>query len=374
MGRFRQIVLSRWSYSLLGTALLCAVAWYLGPLLPWLEDWPRRAALVAAMLALWALGNGLVAASRRGRERALAAGVTATAEERAAIESKMADALAALRRARGKRGYLYEQPWYAIIGPPGAGKTTALLNAELEFPLAAQMGRGAVAGVGGTRFCEWWFTDQAVLIDTAGRYTTHNSDAAVDRAGWESFLDMLKRTRPRQPLNGVIVAIALNDIAQPTAAGPGAHAQAIRERIDELCGKFERRLPVYLVFTKADLLAGFTEFFDDLDRQGRRQVWGMTFPYPTPGSAPEGKFAAEFRALAERIGRRLTDRLQAETDPARRASIVGFPAQLASMEAILTEFVTHAFGPGKTVAPPLLRGVYFTSATQDGTPFDRLAG
>lgn len=371
----RQILLSRWSYSLLGTALLGAVAWYLGPLVPWLEEWPRRAGVVGAMLAVWAVANGLIAVRHRGRDRALAAGVTAAAaEEKAAIESKMTAALAAVRRTRGKRGYLYEQPWYAIIGPPGAGKTTALLNAELEFPLAAQIGHGAVAGVGGTRFCEWWFTDQAVLIDTAGRYTTHDSDAAVDRAGWDSFLDVLKRTRPRQPLNGVIVAIALNDIAQATAAERSAHARAIRQRVDELEDRFGLRLPVYLVFTKADLLAGFTEFFDDFDRERRRQVWGVTFPYAAAGSGADGAFAAEFRALAERVGRRLTGRLQAETGPARRALIVGFPPQFASMEAVLTGFVAEAFGAGKAKRGPLLRGVYLASATQEGTPIDRLAG
>ena len=116
------------------------------------------------------------------------------------------------------RGYLYEQPWYAIIGPPGAGKTTALLNAGLRFPLAEQMGQGAVAGVGGTRLCDWWFTEDAVLIDTAGRYTTQDSNAAVDRAGWDAFLDLLKQTRPRQPLNGLLIAFPLSDIAQAPAA------------------------------------------------------------------------------------------------------------------------------------------------------------
>ena len=194
------------------------------------------------------------------------------------MRDKLTNALTMLKKASKSRGYLYEQPWYAIIGPPGAGKTTALLNAELEFPLAAQIGRGAVAGVGGTRFCEWWFTDQAVLIDTAGRYTTQDADAAVDRAGWEAFLDVLKRTRPRQPLSGVIVAIALNDIAQATTAERSAHATTIRQRVEELGGKLGFRLPVYLVFTKADLLAGFTEFFDDLDAGGAAQVWGVDVP------------------------------------------------------------------------------------------------
>ena len=45
------------------------------------------------------------------------------------MRDKLTTALALLKKASRSRGYLYEQPWYAIIGPPGAGKTTALLNA-----------------------------------------------------------------------------------------------------------------------------------------------------------------------------------------------------------------------------------------------------
>ncbi len=46
----------------------------------------------------------------------------------------------------------------------------------------------------------------------------------------------------------------------------------------ELYDQLGVRVPVYAVFTKADLIAGFTEFFDDLDRERRGQVWGVTFP------------------------------------------------------------------------------------------------
>jgi type VI secretion system protein ImpL len=177
------------------------------------DDVLPRVLLIGFFLALW-LGINLFISWRRGRaDTALAKGVAATAdagaEEVAAMGDKLTEALGLLKRARGTRGYLYEQPWYIIIGPPGAGKTTALLNAGLSFPLAAEMGQGAVAGVGGTRMCEWWFTEDAVLIDTAGRYTTQDSDAKVDRAGWEGFLDLLKTTRARQPLNGVLVAISI---------------------------------------------------------------------------------------------------------------------------------------------------------------------
>ena len=110
------------------------------------------------------------------------------------LKQKMEDALAVLKRTgKSNARALYDLPWYLIIGPPGAGKTTALVNSGLKFPLAADNAAMAVQGVGGTRYCDWWFTEEAVLIDTAGRYTTQDSDAKADRRSWLAFLDMLGR-------------------------------------------------------------------------------------------------------------------------------------------------------------------------------------
>ncbi|TJW70418.1 MAG: type VI secretion system membrane subunit TssM, partial [Mesorhizobium sp.] len=128
------------------------------------------------------------------------------------LEARMNEAIAALKRSSGKRNFLYEVPWYVVIGPPGAGKTTALVNSGLNFPLAGSGNAQPVAGVGGTRSCDWWFTDQAVLIDTAGRYTTQDSNAQSDKKSWLAFLSLLKRYRTRQPINGVILAISLADL------------------------------------------------------------------------------------------------------------------------------------------------------------------
>ena len=207
----------------------------------------------------------------------------------------MSTALALLKKARGSRGYLYEQPWYVIVGPPGAGKTTALLNSGLKFPLAAEMGQGAVAGVGGTRLCDWWFTENAVLIDTAGRYTTQEFNAAVDRAGWDAFLDLLRRTRPRQPLNGAIVAIrAAASIAtthRPTNASPtrGRYGDGSRSS----SARLGIRIPVYALFTKADLDRRLHRILRR-PRPGSAQP-GVGHDVPAP-RAPEGPgaFADEF--------------------------------------------------------------------------------
>ena len=284
---------------------------------------------------------------RLSRERSLAAGVAGGKPEdaeAAALQEKLAAAMATLRKAKGRRGALYEQPWYVIIGPPGAGKTTALLNAGLEFPLAEQIGRGALAGVGGTRLCEWWFTDKAVLIDTAGRYTTQDSDAAVDKAGWDTFLGLLKRTRRKQPLNGVIVAIALSDVVGDSGIGAAdrlAHARAIRRRDRRTRGTSSacasRSTPCS---PRRTCSPGFTEFFGDLDRDGREQVWGVTFPYKR-GAVQDAlaAFSGGVQALVGMLERRMFARLQSEASPERRALVSAFPAQFATVGAPVSEFL-----------------------------------
>ncbi len=377
---------SRWFLTFIGVVLLSLLVWWFGPFLTLLESWIARGALIAVMILLWAGVNLLLDRRRKRKETALVEGVAgpapdpaaaASAEEAAAMRQKLLAALTLLKKASGSRGYLYEQPWYAIVGPPGTGKTTALLNAGLSFPLAAELGQ-KVAGFGGTRMCDWWFTDNAVMIDTAGRYTTQE-DSAVDRAGWDAFLALLKRTRARQPLNGLIVVFALQDAAQPersiggsSAAERSVHAATIRRRIKEVYEQLGVRIPVYALFTKVDLVDGFTDFFSDLDREKMGQVWGVTFPLAESESGPAGAFRGEYDLLLQRLNDRTIDRLNAERGADRRVPIAGFPAQMASLQGPLADFVAEAFGASRLDAAPLLRGVYFTSGTQEGTPVDRL--
>ncbi len=82
-------------------------------------------------------------------------------------------------------------PWYVMIGPSASGKTTAIRNSGIKMPV----GKSAkVRGVGGTRNCDWWMTNEAILLDTAGRWSTDEDD----RDEWLAFLDVLKRTRPEE--------------------------------------------------------------------------------------------------------------------------------------------------------------------------------
>jgi type VI secretion system protein ImpL len=367
----------------IGLTSVCALIYLAGPLIsiggwhPFESDIVRQITilvLVAAFASVMAFNW-----NRRKKATANIAEGMATPDkvedDAGILKDRMKDALATLKVASGgKSDFLYDLPWYVLIGPPGSGKTTALVNSGLKFPLSPGATPAAIAGVGGTRYCDWWFTEQAVLIDTAGRYTTQDSDAKADKQSWLAFLDLLKKNRPRQPINGVLLAISLEDLMALPPADIAAHANAIRARLLELHERLKVDFPVYAVFTKGDLVAGFTEYFANLSDQGRRQVWGATFQTGDKTRNLVGEIPKEFDDLIERLNGELTDRLQEEPAPSNRVLLYGLPTQMAALKRPIFDFLNHIFEPTRYHANATLRGFYFTSGTQHGTPIDRLIG
>jgi type VI secretion system protein ImpL len=384
---------SRTFIVILGLLLLAAIVWFAGPYFAFAGHQPL-ASVVGRLIAILIIAVGYaayvqlrqlkgahssrqlaekVAGQEEGPAGAASAGGGADAAQ---LRQRFEEAIEALKKSRKKgAASLYDLPWYVIIGPPGAGKTTVLVNSGLHFPLAQKFGKEAVRGVGGTRNCDWWFTDEAILLDTAGRYTTQDSSAKADASGWTAFLQLLRKFRGRQPINGVIVAVSATDLLTLGEQEREQHVSAIRQRLDELGRELRIRVPVYFLVTKCDLIAGFAEFFDDLGQEARAQVWGTTFPIEmTESGAAAGAFGAEFDGLTERLQQRVLARMEAERDPRRRAGILAFPQQMSLLKPLLEDLLKRVFTASGFDRPVLLRGVYFTSGTQEGSPIDRMLG
>ncbi len=374
----------------LGLILLGVLIWFAGPYFAFAGHAPL-ATVIARLLVMLVLAVGYAAyvqlrqlksaqASRQLGEQvanqASAAPASPAGGDAAQLRKRFEEAIEALKRSRKKgAASLYELPWYVIIGPPGAGKTTLLVNSGLHFPLAQKFGKEAVRGVGGTRNCDWWFTNEAILLDTAGRFTTQDSSASADAAGWSAFLQLLRKFRGRQPINGVIVAVSATDLIVLSESEREQQIHAVRARLEELGRELAITVPVYVLVTKCDLIAGFSEFFEDLDAAGRAQVWGTTFPIEVSESGQAAThYGTEFDELIARLQQRVLVRMSAERDPRRRTSVLAFPQQLSALGPALNELLQRVFSASGFERLVLLRGVYFTSGTQEGAPIDRMLG
>ncbi len=384
MSSIISMLISRGLFQYLGVGAIVILIWYTGPYIGILRPVMNRLIAMIIVVVGYVIFVVVRKLFRKRKENKMSQDLVSSGddgdassedrsdEELALLKDKFDEAIHTLRKsAKGKhrRNSLYSLPWYMIIGPPGSGKTTLLVNSGLKFPLAEKMGLAKLQGVGGTRFCDWWFTDEAVIVDTAGRYTTQDSDEEVDNAAWMGFLKMLKKNRKRRPINGIIVAMSIDDLSRQSEVDRERAATAVMQRIQELYEQLGVRFPVYVMFTKCDLMSGFMEFFGDLDRHEREQVWGASFPIKAD---PNEVIENELELLQEQLQVRLVQRLQQERDPARRNLIYNFPGLVNSAKPLVVEFIERVFKPSRYTTTPFLRGVYFTSGTQEGTPFNRL--
>ncbi|EJO57759.1 type VI secretion system membrane subunit TssM [Burkholderia multivorans] len=407
-----------WTMSIVIIVLLCLAIWHAFPLVA-LSGKPLFASVTARILAMIGVVfvyagvmsvrwwrqmrrhpgrlRRLLRLGKRG-PRPLAASRLAEIEDmaRATIAQLKAGRAAHGRLARLFRGaaHLYDVPWYVVLGPKGSGKTSMLLNSGLAFPLDARLQR-SLAPDDARALPGWWLANEAVLIDTAGHYVQHGTSryslpvassdgpsggkrknqptdmAAVrrqsDAAEWHAFLRLLRRIRPRLPLNGVVLTI---DVAALAHADPAAHtteSRALRARLQEMQAEFGTGFPVWLVVTKMDRLPGFTDYFASLGQAERAQILGVTL-----GSDQQARMndaiRTELNLLATRLADGVTSLLRNETDMDKRRRLAVLPESVAALVNPLADLIEHVFARddngGPTQPHAMFRGVYLTSAIQ----------
>lgn len=366
-----------WVWTLLLALFIALLVWFAGPLLAvddykfWESSTPRLLT-ISGLSLLWGLSmvfvnwrSGLrkkqIEESEVGQEH-IQRQVQIDQQCRE-LRSRFNDALKTLKTSSLYRGrserWRKDLPWYLVIGPQDSGKTSLLDFSGLKFPINS-IDRKQPRNPSGTDSCDWYFAEQGVLIDTAGRYLTQ-PDAKIDGSTWSVLLELLRKRRRDRPLNGVLVTIPVKSLLSADPHSLEESAQKVRARLQDVHRELRVDVPVYLVISKADQLMGFNEFFDQLSHEESNQVLGATFRKDQVGSEA-AVVRTEFEDLLRRLNSQVLTRMHQERDTQRRGRILDFPHQLGLMGERLCHFIDLAFTGNRYQRVSQLRGFYLTSA------------
>jgi IcmF-related N-terminal domain len=348
----------------LQTALLVAVSFFLLALIFALYlliiFWVRqhRAARMRGEIATSASNSSVTDAAARGRLEDLRKNFAKGIEK---FESAGKD--------------FYGLPWYVIAGEPGSGKTEAIRRSQAGFPPGLQ---DEFQGVGGTINMNWWFTNYAVILDTAGRLIFEEVEPGAT-SEWKEFLGLLKKHRYHCPINGLLLTIPVESLIQDSPEEMERKAAKIARQLEVIQRELDVRFPVFVLQTKCDLINGFREFFENLDDpRAQQQMLGWSNPAPLDAPFRPELLEEHLRTVTQRLRRR---RLALLLDPVpvegagRRADEVDrlydFPQSLAALAPRLRRYLEIIFVAGEWTSRPLfLRGIYFTSSMREGSALD----
>jgi hypothetical protein len=271
---------------------------------------------------------------------------------------------------------LYSFPWYLIVGEPGSGKTEAVRHCNVGFPPGLQ---DEYQGAGGTLNMNWWFTDHAVILDTAGRLMFEEVETGGS-SEWKEFLSLMRRYRTRCPINGVLLVIPADSLIKDTADEIERKASKIARQFDLIQRVMDVRFPVFVVITKSDLINGFRDFFDNLqDPQLQHQILGWSNPAPLDEAYNPDFIDQHLKTIQGRLYRRRLALIQEAAseesgiDKVRAIdTLYAFPLSITKIAPRLARYLELIFSVGSqwSCKPLFFRGIYFTSSMREGSALD----
>lgn len=265
-----------------------------------------------------------------------------------------------LQRHLDSRRYLWQLPWYMVVGPAGSGKTALLREG---FPADIIYTPEAVRGTGQRLYITPHVGKQAVIFDPDGVLCEQQDTEVLPRRLWEHWLGWLVQKRARQPLNGLILTLDLPDLLTADKHRREHLVQLLRSRLQDVRQHLHCQLPVYVVLTRLDLLTGFAALFHSLDKQGRDAILGVTF---TRHAHENDDWRVELKAFwqtwGEQLNNALPDLMLAQNHD--RSALFSFVRQMQGCHDVLAVLLGSLLdGENMDV---MLRGIYLTSSLQRG--------
>jgi len=390
--------------------VLVAMIWFLGPAFKYLEYAPlqpvaNRIIVIGVLVVLWGINNYFLAQAAASRK------TNKQIADEVKLHNPVDELINVLRisfrstmklicdKWTGKdhgTQTLYAMPWYLVIGPSESGKTSLVINADLNFPLGHELRQDHSSPTVANELPQYWVTRESVLFDIPGAWLNNNMPLSIDlpdrdetdsdkpaikipardvrKKLWHAFTDLLNEFRPRRPVNGVVITFDIVELIQMSNEKRTSMAMDIHARLVDVAEKLGTRFTVYIVMTKLDRLAGFREYYAQMPKADRQQPFGFSFPVYSGADTDKWieDFKKDFSGYIHKCNDDVIDLVNNQRETEIRRNIYVFLRELAAVGPIIGDFFHRALLSDRFSTPPLVRGIYFTSTLQEGVPFNAL--
>ena len=359
-------------------SIICLTIWYFGSYLKWYGEFPLTSMNAKLMLmGIVCIFCGLLYIPlliiRLRTNQVLIESLLKIPEDKLSDDYRKYQYFTKVLRRAMKKSFISKDglririsslPWYVVIGAPGAGKSTLIQKSGLHFPLGDALGEQALAELKRFRRFEWWLTDHGVFVEIYREITENPEDldwqSLNSNREWQETLMLIKKIRGRASLNGIILVADAPSIFNKVILESEMYAKAGLQRVNDIQSLFHQRLPVYLMITKCDLLAGFTDYFS-AKHNNLTTAFGITFD----GTKDIDELSILKRGNAlislvkEKFLSSVSSAATVQESQAAYEFIRNFPLLIQNIAKLLVAAITKSNHQWRNV-----RGVFFCSALE----------
>ncbi|MDR0407101.1 MAG: hypothetical protein LBH38_03425 [Holosporales bacterium] len=262
--------------------------------------------------------------------------------------------LEVLRQHTHGKNWRYKVPWYLLVGPTQSGKSTLAENLRfLPIPGYDTLDSKSAP------FRSFLF-ESGILIEAPGSSLGGIGTIGVSSL-WKLFGRLLTYLRPRSPIEGVILTLPYDLLAEEESF-PGRKAQEAQHLFEHLWwlqSTINLQMPVYIIITKSDKMPGFSAFYTQLSPADRQQIFGWSSPYDLQTAFSPSWVDEAFDTFLHGI-KRATLAMAAHSPPSENLESALFISRgIQAVQEALRTYLSILFRPFSEGTGLLLRGVYF---------------